>query len=243
MNNSTDLFNLNNVFDDDQTQRDGRTITGIVIRLILALSTAGYFYLFGAELFSWLVGPGLAPWVSAAIGAFFIDFMAWKWNQLRLNDATTGAQIATAKIMTVIDLALSIAITAVFALLVGGFVEIGVEWLSLIRGIGFVVGVGAICGNSASWAYYEANDAGSRKALQAANLRAIRNQGQHEIDKAQSIMVVERTMRDIQKSLPQHADQAAGQNAGRFFGERFTQVQEESPTTSRPTMVSSNGQK
>jgi len=228
-----DLFNLSNVFDDDQTRRDGRTITGVIIRLILALSTAGYFYLFGSELFTWLVGPGLASWVSAAVGAFFIDFMAYQWNRLRLNDATTGAQIATAKIMTIIDLALSVAITAVFALLVGGFVEIGADWLSLVRGIGFVVGIGAICGNSASWVYYEANDANSRQALQKASLRAIQNQGQHEINKAQSVMIVERTMRDIQKSLPQHADHAANDNAGRFFDERFTKTAERE--TANPT--------
>lgn len=108
----------------------------------------------------------------------------------------------------------------------------GLKWIP-IRAIGFVVGIGAIVANAAAWHYYEASGAESREALQAANLRSMQNAGQHEVNKAQSAMVIERTMREIQTALPQHANRAAARNADQFAQERFREQE--------PVPLSQNG--
>ena len=95
-----DMFNLEDLYDDNSGQRDGATAVDFVIRALLAVTTAGFFFVYAGNLFQWLVGS-LSPYLSAVVGVFSIDFLAWYWDVLRQRNATTHTQLAVAKMAIV----------------------------------------------------------------------------------------------------------------------------------------------
>ena len=231
MNDSTDLFQLE--LDDNQTQRDGRTITGVIIRTILALSTGGFFYAYGGALFSWLVGPELGAWAAAIIGIFLVDVLAWRWSKIKLA-STTQAQITIAGIMSTVDLALSAVITLLFVALMGDFITVSAEWLPVLQFIGYAVGAGAIVINGVAWHRYEATGAEEQEAQRRAELRAMHAAAAHVIATETAQATLTQTVGAIRADLPTNAATKGAQNA---------QAHNDRVFTARPTTAHLNGQK
>jgi len=242
---SNDMFNLDNIFDSDgDGNRDLAGVFGVLLRIVLAITTAGFFYVYTPNLFGWLVGYEYAGYMSALVGVFVIDVAAFMWDRIRRVSATTQTQIDTAKWITIGDIVLSATVTIVFFILSTNFIElydtngqlnmIG----TVVNLLGLAIGTLAIAGNAVAWAYYEANGSDAREQVNTTQLRAVQSKATFEINKQHAQLQVAKTLEGISQRLPVSTRAAAQQNEDRFFNTRFGGIQsEELP----PTAVSAAG--
>lgn len=225
-----DYFGLGAGFEDAESSNHLSSIFGFLIRLVLAITTAGFFFVYAGNLFAWLVGYVYSPYFSAVVGTFCVDVLAWAWSYLREKHATTETQISAAKWATVGNAGLSALVTVVFFILLTDFVathhsdgtlnNIGL----IVNMAGLLVGTVAIAGNGMVWVYYQSNSTNSRRNLDNAKLRAARMKGQFAIDQQQNRLVIERTIEQIKAQLPDLANAAGDTNAGQYLRERFRQI-------------------
>ena len=59
-----DFFNLDDLNDRTEGSNHAGGIVGLLVRALLAVTTAGFFFLYGSLLFEWLVGAEYAAWVA-----------------------------------------------------------------------------------------------------------------------------------------------------------------------------------
>jgi hypothetical protein len=212
---------------DNSTARTVAGGVGVVIRALLAMTTAGFFWIYGARLFEWAVGYEYGAWLSAAVGVFLLDGMAAIWPRLREKAANTSAQMNAAGAGALGCLAASVVVTLVFVILQTTFVAT-VDAAGQLTAVGQVVNItglvvmtGAIVGNGILIAYYESNGAESRKAQHAAELRALATRGQFEVERGQAQLVIARTLDDIGAAMPTAAQTAGRRNAERYIAGQF----------------------
>lgn len=221
-----DFFNLDDLTDRETGSHFGGLI-GAIVRLLLALTTAGFFFTYGELLFEWLVGPEYAGWTAAAIGTFAIDGMAYVWPRLRESSATTETQMTAAAIGTVGNMGISVLITVIFIVL-------RTTWVSLTDASGQLTAAGwainllgltvmtlGIAGNGALVAYYEYNSAQARERRGKVSMDALKNQAAHKLLEAQMRMTIERTLQDVGNQLPDVAQRAGQHNSDRFLRGQF----------------------
>lgn len=222
------MFDLDHL-EDTAPAEHLASIVGAIVRLLLATTTAGFFYLYGAGLFAWLVGVDYGAWLSAAVGVFLLDGLAYLWPRLRERSATTAAQMTAGAIGTIADLGASVLVTLLFVVLQTAWVEtVDASGQLTTAGLavniaGLVVMTGGIVGNGLLIAYFEANGAASRRAAHAAELRALTSRGQFEIERNEARLVVSRTLEGIGDAMPTAAERAGRQNAARYLSERFAE--------------------
>ena len=208
--NDKDIFGLGDKLFQEQTNTETvATIIEVTIRVILAMTTAGFFYVFAGDLMTWLTGPMFSPYLTAGIGVFCIDVMAWAWNWLKERHATTATQMQVAKFGMIADLAMSALITGLFFVLLTDFVTVidptTGQLNTLGQGInllGLFAGSFAIVGNGLAYAYYAATGIQSLEAKNKAELRSAQLTGQHIVNKERSGLIITRTLEGIQQQLP-----------------------------------------
>lgn len=240
---SNDMFNLENIFDSDgDGNRDLAGVFGVLLRIVLAITTAGFFFVYTPNLFGWLVGYEYAGYMSALIGVFVIDVAAFMWDRIRRVSATTQTQIDTAKWITIGDIILSAAVTVVFFILSTNFIELyGADGQLNMAGtvvnlLGLAIGTLAIAGNAVAWAYYEANGSDAREQVNMTQLRAVQSKAAFEINKQHAQLQVAQTLEGIAQRLPNSTRAAAQRNQQRFFDTRFGDIESEA----LPEMVTVN---
>jgi len=231
---SKDMFNLENIFDSDgDGNRDLAGVFGVLLRIVLAITTAGFFFVYTPNLFGWLVGYEYAGYMSALIGVFVIDVAAFMWDRIRRVSATTQTQIDTAKWITIGDIVLSASVTVVFFILSTNFIELyGSEGQLNMAGtvvnlMGLAIGTLAISGNAVAWAYYEANGSDAREQVNVTQLRAVQSKAAFEINKQHAQLQVAQTLEGIAQRLPTSTRAAAQRNQQRFFDARFGDIENE----------------
>lgn len=239
------MFDLN--LEDKAPAEHLAAIVGAIVRVFLALTTAGFFYIYGGQLFAWLVGPEYGAWLSALTGVFMLDGMAYLWPRLREKSSTTAAQMTAALIGAIATLGASVLVTVLFVIL-------RTDWIATVDAAGqlttaglavnilsLAVMTGGIVGNAILIAYFEGTGAKSRQATHEAQLRALAARGQFEIERGEAELVVRRTLESLGDAMPTAAERAGRQNAARYLAERYTARPDLEPvahvngSTPRPT--------
>lgn len=221
-----DFFNLDDLNDRTGSNHAGG-IVGLLVRALLAVTTAGFFFLYGSLLFEWLVGAEYAAWVAALVGTAAIDGMAFAWPRLREGHASTDVQMTAASIGTAGNMGISVLITVIFIVL-------RTTWVSLTAADGSLTAAGwavnllgltcmtlAIAGNGVLVSYYEYNSADARNRRARVTMDAYRNLAEAQLLKAQMKMTVERTLQDVARQLPDVANRAGEHNSAAFIRERY----------------------
>lgn len=221
-----DLFNIDDLSDSTGNRHFGGII-GLLVRALLALTTAGFFFTYGSQLFGWLVGPDYAGWVAALIGTFAIDGMAYVWPRLRESSATTGTQMTAAAIGTIGNMAISLLVTVIFIILRTTWVQLtdpagtltAAGWLVNLTGLACMT-IG-IAGNGALIAYYEYNSAQARDRRSQVEMDALKNQAASKLLRAQMELTIRNTLTQVGDQLPDVAQQAGRHNSSAFLRDRF----------------------
>ena len=223
----TDLFHIKDQLTSDSATGDGvNRLVWLTVRVVMAVTTFGFFARFGAGLTSWAVGDMIAPFVSGALGVLMIDVLAYRWNSARLT-ASTLPQINIATWAMYMDLALSTGTTIVFVVFATSFLIPSGELLTALNLMGLAVGTLAFVGNFFGVAAYESHAAETQAAMQSARLRAMQQKGQFEIDQAHTIEVVARTIEEATRQIPDQAQSEAQRKAIEYFrtpGQEVTRV-------------------
>ena len=93
----------------------------LFVVVLSALTTFAFFANYVGGAFTFIAGDSLSPYISGIAGLLVLDVAALIWGYLRGRHADTAAQMAIAGTMGVVDLSISILVTAVFFALNAGF--------------------------------------------------------------------------------------------------------------------------
>lgn len=228
---SQDLFNTDDIFDDKKSRADFTGAIGFIIRAMLAVTTAGFFFQYVGNLYNWVAGDSVyGPYLSAITGVFMIDALAYFWTKLRQQNGNSKTQITAATIGTIGNMALSIVVTAVFIILQTAFVEIrdaagNLNSLgNVVNTAGFIVATAAFVFNGALWAYYDANSFQAIQALRNAVLTAARAAGVFAIDDRRNRLEIGRTVQELNAALPRYTNDAAARNRTQYLLDNFKDI-------------------
>lgn len=188
-----------------------------------AVTTFAFFMRYVGDAFVGLVGADLSPYLSGLAGLLALDVAAQIWGHMRSSHADTVAQMATAGAMGVIDLSLSVAVTAVYLFLAtsldagvrdpaGNLTQLG---LALNYAGVFIIVASVSLNFIAAYAYGQVG-MNTRKAAQQRKLTATVNAGRYTADAARADLVTRQTLAHILAQLPDLAQQQ-GHTAGSTY--------------------------
>lgn len=194
----------------------------ILFLALSALATFLFFSTYATDIGSW-AGPAAAPLVSGAVGVLALDVACLIWGYIRSRAATSAAQMAIAKVISLLDLILGLLCSALFIILATSL-ETGVrdaagaltDFGELVNWVGVGVITLALVGNFASVFAWLSSGADTKAAENKTELRATVTDGKHKIDKARTGQVVTRTMADIQRQLPAAVDSMAARKSAEY---------------------------
>lgn len=229
---NNNLFDLDDIFEDKKSRADLTGVIGVIIRLMLAITTAGFFFEYVGNLFNWVTGANnlYGPWLSAVTGVFMIDALAYFWSKQRQTSGNTQNQITTATRGTMGNMGLSVLVTVVFIILQTNFVEIrhsdgGFNDLGTAVNIaGLIIATLAFAGNGILWAYFDSNSFAAIQALRDAALKAARAAGIFAIDERRNKMTIGRTIEQLNADLPRYTTDAAGRARIQYLKENFHDI-------------------
>ena len=202
--------------------RGGAAFLAILFLLLSSITTFGFFSTYAAGIGDF-AGPTAAPLVSGMIGVLCLDVAALLWGYVRSRAATSAAQMAIALVISVFDLLLALASSALFIIL-STSLETGVrdaagqltDFGATVNWFGVGVITAALVGNFASIFAWTQTGADTRKAQQSTELRAVVTAGQHTIDKERTGQIVTRTIGDIRRQLPAAVDGMAARKSAEY---------------------------
>lgn len=224
------IFNEEDIYQDTDSRNAIAAVFGVIIRLIMAITTGGFFAVYAPALTAWLVGHEYAIWVSAVLGMISIDLMAWLYSYLRSNHATTTTQMTAAVAGTIGNIGLSAIVTAVFFILQTDFIPTVYADGTLttageiVNICGLVIGSLAMAGNGILWAWYQANGIKEKAQLSRNQLRAASLTGAFAIEKENQQLTIARTIENIRGQLPALTANAGKQNAALYLQNKFGEM-------------------
>jgi len=202
--------------------RGGAAFLAVLFLVLSSITTFGFFSTYAAGIGDW-AGPTAAPLVSGIIGVLCLDVAALLWGYVRSRAATSAAQMAIALVISIADLLLALASSALFIIL-STTLETGVRdaagqltgFGATVNWFGVAVITAALVGNFASIFAWTQTGADTKKAQQATELRAVVTAGQHTIDKERTGQIVTRTIGDIRRQLPAAVDGMAARKSAEY---------------------------
>ena len=209
------------------------TITGFVIRIFLAVTTAGFFATFGTDLWTWILPPSLASIAAAITGVILIDMLAAVWSFLNRSGADTKEQEEYSSVAMWFDMILSVLITAVYVILTTPLLISSVTaetyalLVNLSSWLGIIIGVLAFVGNGLLWHMYSTNSsqATKQKNTNALRIEAIKAQFQVEFEHMK--LETAKTISGIQSQLGSLTDMSAAANTENWLRRRFSHLQQD----------------
>ena len=214
------------------------TLLGIIIRIFLAVTTAGFFANYAADIWTWLLPRTMAANLAAITGVILIDGMAAGWTYIRRVSADTIEQQQYASLGAVLDMSLSLAVTASFVVMTTPLLkqsvspEIYAVMLNLAAWGGIIIGVAAFAGNGVLWHYYAQASSSSLKQLRTNELRAVALQAEHDIESERLKMWTQKTISGIRGELPEQTDSAAQKTASEYINRQFAKTKNARPLSS-----------
>ena len=203
------------------------TLLGIVIRVFLAITTAGFFAAYAADIWSWLLPPTLAANAAAVTGVVLIDGLAAGWTYLRRAAADTAEQQNYASVGAMLDMTLSLLVTAVFVMLTTPLLQASVSpeiytvMINLAAWAGILIAVVAFAGNGVLWHFYANASAGAVQQLRFNELRALATKAEHDLDAERLKMWTEKALDNIRQELPGYTSDAATRSKEAYLAQRF----------------------
>jgi len=202
--------------------RGGAGFLAVLFLVLSSITTFGFFSTYAAGIGDW-AGPTAAPLVSGAIGVLCLDVAALLWGYVRSRAATSAAQMAIALVISIADLLLALASSALFIIL-STSLETGIRdaagqltsFGATVNWFGVAVITAALVGNFASIFAWTQTGADTKKAQQTTELRAVVTAGQHTIDKERTGQIVTRTIGDIRRQLPAAVDGMAARKSAEY---------------------------
>ena len=202
--------------------RGGAAFLAVLFLVLSSITTFGFFSTYAADIGAW-AGPTAAPLVSGAIGVLGLDVASLIWGYVRSRAATSAAQMAIALVISIADLLLALASSALFIIL-STSLETGVrdaagqltDFGATVNWFGVGVITAALVGNFASIFAWTQTGADTKKAQQSTELRAVVTAGQHTIDKERTGQIVQRTIGDIRRQLPAAVDGMAARKSSGY---------------------------
>lgn len=203
----------------------------VALLLLSAITTAAFFAEYAAGLFGWLVGPDMAPYMAAAVGALTLDGGLTAWAYLRQRHADSMGQMSIAGAMSIADLTASLIVTGLYLLLRGGL-ALGVydaagALTDFGRGLhimgALVITVG-ICVNFAAAFAYAHFGAGARKAAQERQLESLAAAARFAADRRRLELVTQQALQSIYSQLPDLATMQGGAAAGDYLAHTMTRA-------------------
>jgi hypothetical protein len=231
MSNSNFDFGLGDILQENDSghtlARGGAAFLAVLFLVLSSITTFGFFSTYAAGIGDW-AGPTAAPLVSGAIGVLCLDVAALLWGYVRSRAATSAAQMAIALVISVADLLLALASSALFIIL-STSLETGVRdaagqltsFGETVNWFGVGVITAALVGNFASVFAWTQMGADTKKAQQSTELRAVVTAGQHTIDKERTGQIVQRTIGDIRRQLPAAVDGMAARKSAEYVDARM----------------------
>lgn len=212
---------------------------GLLLRIILAVTTGGFAYMYGYEMLTWLLPEMYAKIGTTLIYMFGIDFMAFEWPRLKRNNAQTEKQIDIADMGWKVSTIMSVVVTLVFTVLVfGEFVTLEGKLKEFIDILAIAVAIGMPIFQGVWYMRYENNGIKSVEALQDAKLRAMRNTAQYAIRDEHERSRLGRTVEGAKKKMPGvTADEADAMVDDYFDSQTYTR-----PATAKASPNGSNGE-
>jgi len=217
-------MNNNNMYDEifASEEADSRTeasVVGLLVRLILAITTAGFAWVYGHGLLSWLLPLFWAQVFTTIIYVFGIDFMAFEWPRLvQKQNATTSKQIGLADTGWKVSTAMSVIVTGVFTLLVfSEFVTLEGRLEQLVNILALAIGIGMPIFQGVWYMRYENASHSTIEAKQAANLRAMKNKANFTIKSEHEAARLGRAVENVRRQLPVTTTAEAEHIAGDYF--------------------------
>jgi len=209
------------------------TIVGVAIRAFLAVTTAGFFYAYGGDIWSWILPYPMANYAAAITGVVLVDGLAFAWTFLRRSSADTEEQQHYAKLGAWLDMALSLTVTAVFIILTTPLLAASVSpevlnvLLNLASWLGIIVGVVAFAGNGLTWHFFDNASASSVQQLRTNQLRAMALRAEHTLETERLKLHTGKALAQIREALPQFAQAAASKSKDDYLASRFAQIEQE----------------
>jgi hypothetical protein len=202
--------------------RGGAAFLAVLFLVLSSITTFGFFSTYAVDIGAF-AGPTAAPLVSGAIGVLCLDVAALLWGYVRSRAATSSAQMAIALVISIADLLLALASSALFIVL-STSLETGVrdaagqltDFGATVNWFGVGVITAALVGNFASVFAWTQMGADTKKAQQSTELRAVVTAGQHTIDKERTGQIVQRTIGDIRRQLPAAVDGMAARKSAEY---------------------------
>lgn len=209
------------------------TIIGAVIRAFLAVTTAGFFYIYGGDIWSWVLPYPMANFMAALTGVILVDGMAFAWTYLRRSSADTEEQQNYSKMGAWLDMALSLTVTGVFIILTTPLLAASVSaevfgvLTNLASWLGIITGVVSFAGNGLIWHFYDNASSRSVQQLMWNRLRAIEIKGKHTIDMERANAHIQKTKAGIRAELPQFTNKSAQQATQHYLTQHFGGIEQE----------------
>lgn len=204
--------------DSEEGSRTESFSVGMILRIILAVTTAGFAFVYGAGLLNWLLPDFLARVATTAVYLFGIDFMAYEWPRLGRVNATTEKQIGIADTGWKVSTTLSVIVTLVFTLLVfGEFINVEGQLKDAVDILALVVGIGMPIFQGVWYMRYENASIKSIEARQRAQHGAMKNFAKFTIVQEHEQERLGRLVDGVRKSLPGVARVEAGAMEEDYF--------------------------
>ena len=202
--------------------RGGAAFLTVLFLILSSITTYLFFSTYAADIGAW-AGPTAAPMVSGLIGVLCLDVACLVWSYVRSRASTSAAQMAIALVISVVDLLLALASSALFILL-STSLETGVrnaggsltQFGATVNWFGVGVITAALVGNFACVFAWAMTGADTQAAQQRTELRATVTAGQHTIDKERTGQIVRATIAEIRRQLPAAVDDVAARKSAEY---------------------------
>ena len=218
-----------NLFEDDKSSVAGyvKGIGTVILILISAVATFGFFSQFNANFLSSILPQTLAAIGAGAVGVALLEGGVIWWHYLSLNDADTQKQINLAKWGYVFSLVLSVGITAVYMLLTSSLIGpfITVDFMDKVSLAGLVIIVAAVVVQFVLSREYDRASSNTTKSKHQANIRAAQNKASHVIEFEHTQQRLERSVDEIRRQLPDTAQRQATRARDAFLADQ-TELQQ-----------------
>lgn len=206
------------------------TIVGVAIRAFLAVTTAGFFYMYGGDIWSWVLPYPMANYMAALTGIILVDGLAFAWTYLRRASADTEEQQNYAKLGAWLDMGLSLTVTGVFIILTTPLLaaSVSAEVLTILTNLaswlGIIVGVVSFAGNGLVWHFFDNASSSSVQQLRTNQLRAMALRAEHTLETERLKLHTNKALSQIREALPQFALAAANKSKDNYLASRFAQI-------------------
>ncbi|MCO5189132.1 MAG: hypothetical protein M9918_13195 [Anaerolineae bacterium] len=236
--NLNDVFGLDDLFSDDAgSKKHVGALVGLIIRALSTVTTAGFFFVYVANLYTWLVGAELSPYLSAVTGAFLLDFLGWFWNYAKENLATSEKQTSGAKYASIVDISLSTLVSFVFLILITQFIVTGNTLGQAVNLLGLGIAVSAFAFNFVMWAYWESTSAAAVGRAENVKEQTTLEEARRNLRSAHKRAVITETLTDIGNRLPGFSRQTGRYNSERFIEANTPAMNQQEPSTHQPAII------